>query len=135
MPVVAMYNFQLRALHLGSTFGAWRMTRLGMVKILTLNTAKNYFWSLKRLYFGTLNILQKWIFEKIPFFCHFVQANVQAILNLLNLAQKVPFWRIWRKSFWSDCNQDILCMLPKYIIVHGLNHLWAKKCHDFGRKL
>ena len=134
MPVVAMYNFQLRALHLGSTFGAWRMTRLGMVKILTLNTAKIIFGHWKDCILRHWTFCKKWIFEKIPFFCHFVQANVQAILNLLNLAQKVPFWRIWRKSFWSDCNQDILCMLPKYIIVHGFKSPLGQKMPWFWPK-
>ena len=46
--------------------------------------------------------------------------NVQAILTLLNLAQKVPFLEnLKKKVSKSDWNQDILCMLPKYIIIHG----------------
>ena len=34
--------------------------------------------------------------------------------------------------------KDILCMLPKYIytlLYMVLDHLWAKKCHNFGQKL
>ena len=46
--------------------------------------------------------------------------NVQAILTLLNLAQKVPFLEDLKKKFPKVTGtKDILCMLPKYIIIHG----------------
>merc|ERR1711978_770687 len=31
--------------------------------------------------------------------------------------------------------KDILCMLPKYIIIHGFRPPLGKKCHNFGQKL
>merc|ERR1712156_577025 len=46
--------------------------------------------------------------------------NVQAILTLLNLAQKVPFLEDLKKKFPKVTGtKGILCMLPKYIIIHG----------------
>ena len=45
--------------------------------------------------------------------------NVQAILTLLNLAQKVPFLEDLKKMFPKVIGtKDILCMLPKYSAVN-----------------
>ena len=54
--------------------------------------------------------------------------NVQAILTLLNLAQKVPFLEDLKKKFPKvTVTKDILCMLPKYIIIHGFRSPLGQK--------
>ena len=54
--------------------------------------------------------------------------NVQAILTLLNLAQKVPFLEDLKKKFPKVTGtKDILCMLPKYIFIHGFRPPLGKK--------
>ena len=54
--------------------------------------------------------------------------NVQAILTLLNLAQKVPFLEDLKKKFPKVTGtKDILCMLPKYIIIHGFKSPLGRK--------
>ena len=55
--------------------------------------------------------------------------NVQAILTLHNLAQKVP--KLEKKFLKVTGTKDIMCMLPKYMV---LDHLLAKKCHNLGQK-
>ena len=45
------------------------------------------------------------------------------------------FWRIWKKKFpkrtWT---KDILCMLPKYIIIHGFRSPLGQKMPWFWPK-
>ena len=54
--------------------------------------------------------------------------NVQAILTLLNLAQKLPFLEDLKKKFPKVTGtKDILCMLPKYIIIHGFRSPLGQK--------
>ena len=54
--------------------------------------------------------------------------NVRAILTLLNLAQKVPFLEGLKKKFLKVTGtKDILCMLPKYIIIHGFRSPLGQK--------
>ena len=59
--------------------------------------------------------------------------NVQAILTLLNLAQKVLFLEdLKKKVSESDWNQCVC--YPNTLLYMVLDHLWAKKCHNLGRK-
>jgi len=54
--------------------------------------------------------------------------NVQTILTLLNFAQKVPFLEKLKKKFPKVTGtKDILCMLPKYIIIHGFRSPLGQK--------
>ena len=59
--------------------------------------------------------------------------NVQTNLTLLNFAQKVPFLEELKKKIQKVTGtKDILCMLPKYIIIHGFRSPLGQKCHNFG---
>ena len=54
--------------------------------------------------------------------------NVQAILTLLNLAPKVPFSEDLKKKFLKVTGtKDILCMLPKYIIIQSFRSPLGQK--------
>ena len=55
--------------------------------------------------------------------------NVQAILTLLNLAQKVPFLEDLKKKVSEKVTgtKDILFLLPKYIIIHGFRSPLGQK--------
>jgi len=54
--------------------------------------------------------------------------NVQAILTLLNLAQKLSFLEDLKKKFPTVTGtKDILCMLLKYIIIHGFRSTLSQK--------
>ena len=54
--------------------------------------------------------------------------NVQAILTFLNLAQKVPFSEDLKKKFPKVTGtKDILCMLPKYIIIQSFRSPLGQK--------
>ena len=53
-------------------------------------------------------------------------------------------WKIYQKNLVKYRKQkfpkatgtkDILCMLPKYIIICGFRSPLGQKCHDFGQKL
>ena len=61
--------------------------------------------------------------------------NVQAILTLLNLAQKVQFLEDLKKVSDSDWNQTYCVCYPNTLLYMVLDHLRAKKCHNFGQKL
>ena len=51
-----------------------------------------------------------------------------AILTLLNLAPKVPFLEDLKKKFPKVTGiKDILCMLSKYIIMHGFRSPLGQK--------
>ena len=53
---------------------------------------------------------------------------VKATLTLLNLAQIVPFLVDLKKKFPKvTVTKDILCMLPKYIIIHGFRSPLGQK--------
>ena len=61
--------------------------------------------------------------------------NVQAILTLLNLAQKVPFLEDLKKKFPKVTGtKDIICMLPKHIIIHRFRPPLVKKILWFWPK-
>ena len=53
--------------------------------------------------------------------------NVQAILTLLNLAQKVPFLEDLRKKSLKWLEPYCVCC-PNTLSYMVLDHLWAKKC-------
>ena len=62
--------------------------------------------------------------------------NVQAILTLLNLAQKVPFLEnLKKKVSKTDWNQRHYVCYPNTLLYMVLDHLWAKKCNNFWQKL
>merc|ERR1712026_93126 len=63
---------------------------------------------------------------------------VQAILTLLNFVQKVPFLEnLKKKVSKSDWNQRHIVYVTQihYYMYKVLDHLWAKKSHDFGQNL
>ena len=63
-----------------------------------------------------------------------LRKNVQGVLTLVNLALKVPFFRIWKKCFgkWLETKTYFVCYTNtlSYMV---LDHLWAKKCHNWGQ--
>ena len=46
------------------------------------------------------------------------------------------FWGFEKKSFWKWLEPKTYCVCyPNTLLYMVLDHLWAKKCHDFGQRL